>query len=158
MKKLISAALALLMSANGALALSCMRPDVLTSYKAAAEASERYVVVSGVMAHDTPQSEQAQTGNPKVVSFTSRLVGRYLQDDGFMGEFDAPVQVTLNCVSEWCATMPPQRASVLAFVQMKNDGFVLDVQPCQRWLFQDPEPEQMVALFDCHTSGNCTPI
>ncbi|WP_407494508.1 hypothetical protein [Pseudooceanicola sp. MF1-13] len=157
MKHVISATLALMMSANGALALSCMRPDALSSYKAAAEASEPYVVVSGVLAHQMPPSEQAQTGEPKVVSFTAQLVGRYLRDDGFTGNFSAPVDVTLNCVSEWCATLPPQRASVLAFLQIKDDAYVLDVQPCQQWLFQDPEPEQMVALFACHTEGDCTP-
>lgn len=149
--------LSLGLAAGPADALSCMRPDVLRSYKAAADAYEAYVVVSGVMVHDVQSVPEDRNENSPRVNYTARLVGAYLGDEGFTGTFDAPVDVTLDCVSAWCSPLPAQRESVLAFVRKTETGYALNVQPCRQWLFENPEPEQMVALFDCHTSGNCTP-
>ncbi|WP_375175783.1 hypothetical protein [Pseudooceanicola sp.] len=158
MKLLLTAplALSLTLASSPANALSCLRPEVLRSYQEAAEAKETYVVVSGVISHDVAAVPEARNADSPRIAFTARLAGASLTHDGFTAPFDAPVEVTLNCVSAWCAPLPPQHASVLAFVQKTEDGYSLDMQPCQQWLFENPEPEQMVALVDCHTSGNCS--
>lgn len=140
-----------------AAALSCLRPEVLRSYQEAAAAEEVYVVVSGVLSHDVDSVPEGRNSDSPPLSFPARLTGAALATDGFTAPFDAEVEVTLSCVSAWCAPPPPQNASVLAFLRKTEAGLLLDMQPCQQWLFEDPEPEDMFALFDCHTSGNCTP-
>lgn len=155
MKSLIAATLTIVLPANTALALSCLRPDVVRSYQMAAEASESYVVVSGVLDHQMAEVPTDRKEGNAPVSFAAQLVGKHLTADGFTGDFSRPVEVTLNCVSVWCATLPPQHSSVLAYVRMEGDQFFIDANPCQTWLFDDPTPDQMVSVVACHTEGNC---
>lgn len=146
------------LAAAPAVALSCLRPDVAQSYKAASEAAEAYIVVHGQLQHDkvsVPERTQ-EGGAPE--TFEARLVGSYLNGADFSGAFDAPVTVTLNCAVVWCAPLPPQDSDILAFVQKTESGYLIDAQPCQQWLFTAPTAAQIEQITSCHAGGDCTPL
>lgn len=155
MRHVLAVALAVALTATPALSLSCMKPDVVRSYQQAADADDHFVVVSGTLSHSRVPIPSGKREGQQPLTFTAKLVGKYLQNDGFTGDFAAPVEVTLNCVSVWCATLPPQNSKVLAFVKLTPTRYEIDAQPCPTWLFDEPEPDQMVRLVMCHTKGDC---
>ena len=151
----------LMLASGPALALSCMRPDVATSYRDAADSADSYLVVLGRLTHDEPASAETMRNPDRVddppQTFEARIAGHFLNGESFGGDIAVPVTVTVGCVSVWCAPVPPAEAEVLAFVRHDAEGYYLDVGPCGGRYFTDPTQEQIDRVLACHAGGDCAP-
>ncbi|MGI3169350.1 hypothetical protein ACRARG_09375 [Pseudooceanicola sp. C21-150M6] len=152
------AALALMTgaSAGPSLALSCMRPDVATSYQLAQKEAADYVIVEGHLSHDITGVPRNRPKGAPPVTFPARIEGRALTSGGFTAPFSGPVTVTLTCQSIWCAPAPPQEAEVIVFLRKASGGaFVLEAQPCRRNIFVDPPAGSAARILACHQGRDC---
>ncbi|MGB2203230.1 MAG: hypothetical protein ACPH5G_18010 [Pseudooceanicola atlanticus] len=137
-------------------ALSCMVPDTVRSYQRAAEAEESYVVVNGVLDHKVGAVTLGRKDGDPPIEFEADLSGNYLNQEGFIEPFAQRVTVVLNCVSAWCATLPPAGEEVLAYVRQTDEGdFFIDAQPCTMNLFVTPTRDDVLRVVACHKGERC---
>lgn len=152
MKPILAAALSLSL-ASQAQALSCIRPDIVQSYKDHAEATDSYVVVRGKFRF-TPPKSRSDENNPKEQRIKARFEGVALSQRRFDTSFSRPVDIIFGCAGPWCGSVIPDTEAI-AFVQQTDNGLVLDEGPCPWRVFYEPTKEQVDRLLSCHTSGIC---
>ena len=113
-KSLLTASLAIMLSVNTALALSCIRPDPARSFTKAAESEDRYVVLLGTFA--LPDDFTQPDGRTiKQSSAVSRFSGRLMTGEGFNEEVSADLTIELSCSGDWCGDIKPD-TTYLAYV------------------------------------------
>ena len=152
-------ALAALLAANQAAALSCIPPDVARSFIEVAEAEETYIILLGRF--DVPPgalpAPDLSDNDPEPVSVQAMFRGQQLQADGsFDGALGLPVTLAQSCAGPWCGQMA-QDQRTLAFVRQTEKGLVLDVAPCAQFHFVRPTQEMLETLAACVTGGDCSP-
>lgn len=143
-----------------ALALSCLPPDVARTYQQAAAAEEAYFVVHARLEFDAdalPRTDwRDQAATPPHTLISARMTGYALSKTGFDLLFDQPVTLDARCFGPWCAGAAPG-TSYLAFLQRKDDGYLLALDPCGGMGFADPSPETLRRVATCHSGGSCDP-
>lgn len=155
--RLMIASLIVALGGGPALALSCMRPDVATSYVSAAQSKDAYLVVLGELRHDIPPIENDLSKETPSLGVAGKFVGKSLSNAEFAQSVDLDIQMNLTCASVWCARLPAQKEQVLAFLKHTAQGYVLDLGPCDLWMFRDPTPEQVNRVLSCNNGDDCKP-
>ena len=151
---------AALLSAAPAFALSCLRPDLGRSFAAAAESESAYLVVHGAFdfkASAMPKADKsagagiAATGTTRV---PAQFKGGGLTPDGFTVPVRLDVTLEVGCQGPWCGTLAAGEPQ-LAFLEQRDEGYVLSVEPCPGFAFASPTPEDLDFVTACYAKGSC---
>ena len=141
-----------------AAALSCMQPDVAASFTQAAEAEELYVVLLGTFTFgDVPTSDTGDINFPREVEVSSRFDGKFLSGNGFTDAPPLDVTIRFSCAGPWCGSLQSDGSQVLAFVEQRNDEYLLSVEPCFGTAFVNPTDAQQAQAVSCMRGRDCTP-
>ncbi len=159
-QRVVYAALASLILTGPAAALSCLRPDLATTFERINAAPETYFAIHGTLDFDETQLPKVDIDNqqatPPETQIPARLRGEALGRIGFTRPFDGPVTLNVQCFGPWCA-QPPAGDAVLAFVRQDADGFSLTLDPCGGDAFFSPAPALLDTAHRCFTDGACAP-
>lgn len=153
MRLLLPFALCLLTS--HAHALSCMRPDVATTFNQMNEVPEDVYVLRGTLAFDEsllPQGVINEERNPEPIQGFFR--GRGLSLDGFTSRFESPVVVQSICYGPWCGSVGAGE-ELITFAKVMGDDIVIEVDPCGSTVFYEPTPDMVDALTACIRGERC---
>jgi len=151
MKLFTTIAAASLICAGQVSALSCMQPEVATSFAMAQESDARYAVFLGTFAvPEQPRGTRPTSPVEKVLN--GQFSGQALGLNGFAPTDDRAVTITLGCAGPWCASMP-EGTPMLAFVEVTDDGYALDIGPCYGNVFAPARPEDIAQAEACMTGG-----
>ena len=146
-------ALAAMLVAEPALALSCMRPDPVSDFRAAASAPEPWIVVEGMLTFGPLQKPApGKSGGAKVAETPGHITGAFLTRNGFTGRFNRDITLRVSCVGPWCGTITPGRH--LAFLKQEGDRYVMLVEACPSKIYENPDPATLDAIERC-MSGKC---
>ncbi len=155
---ILLAALSLIL-AQPALALSCLRPDVLRQYTDARDSTDLYSMVIGTFA-ETPEiaipERDAEGSYPNGTKADTilRFSGRELGSDGFSAPFDGDITVRASCLSVWCASPPVTDAEVFVTLKHADDTLLLELSPCPTnalpWTADDE-----ARVLNCHRFKKC---
>ncbi len=140
-----------------AMALSCIAPNAGRSLNDAAERGERLTVVAGVLL--PPEGLRGREGYE---TFTAkyRLVGTMLLPGGRDRHFARDITFRSSCMlDQWCGPVPMQATDAVFLLKDQGDqGLILDTNPCPSAIFFRYGPDQIQALRECLTHGECGPI
>ncbi|MEM9581770.1 MAG: hypothetical protein AAGA08_01505 [Pseudomonadota bacterium] len=154
MKKLILATTLATLSANQAIALSCVKSDVAGAFQAASASDLVYVVLKGKFAFNAvPEADKL---NPEAVSTDSVFSGRLLTGAGFTQQVRVAVTLNMDCAASWCARITPD-TDYIAFVEQTETELTFNVDPCYSFAFKEPEQEAVKRLENCAQGGACNP-
>ncbi len=146
-------------AAGPALSLSCLPPDVVSSYNDAAASEKSYVVVHGTLTFDESKlpksdlSQQEQT--PPSTDIPARLTGKSLSKAGFKADFDRPITVRSVCFGPWCG-QPASGTEYLSFLEKAGDTYVLAVTPCGGFDFAQPTQAMLNKVTKCFKGNSCS--
>lgn len=151
-----AAAIAMAVCAAGpASALSCLAPDVASSFGWAAEAEEAYVVLHGTFSFASPPSSLTGDINaPREVSYTATFMGEALGRSGFAPVGDLAVTVTHGCAAAWCGSLAAD-VPTIAFVEKQADSYALTVGPCGGQAFARPTQQMIQQIEACMRGDTC---
>ena len=132
--------------ATPALALSCLRPNVVQTYKRAAEAEESYSVVIGTIRFDESKLPKS-VGNdsPPNTRIAARFQGKALTKSGFDMPFARNITLEVLCFGPWCGGAGSD----------EKTGYVMEADPCGGMLFQRPNERMLDQVERCFTGGRC---
>jgi hypothetical protein len=143
-----------------ALALSCLAPDVARTYLQLDEAEERYIAVHGVLTFDAsklPKTDmQDQASTPDSTPLPAQLTGQSLSAEGFTTPFDRSITLDVRCFGPWCAGAA-SGAEILGFVELRDSGPVLTLDPCSSTSFPEPDEAMLNTAVRCMQGGACKP-
>lgn len=141
--------------AHPALALSCLKPDVVRSYLEAHHSEDRWGAVVGRLHFDESRRPGAVGGSDREGALLrGQFVGYSLSEDGFDEPFQSHVTVQIDCFASWCGH-PKSGTRYLAFVKRVGGRHVIISDPCETWLFKNPRRKDLKALHRCFTGGYC---
>ncbi|QOL82449.1 hypothetical protein [Pseudooceanicola spongiae] len=142
------------LAAGPAQALSCLAPDVARSFDEAAQSDARYMVLLGTLDRGTPTVPERDLSNnsPEVVRLPALVKGLAMTEKGFSSGVEAQITMELGCTGPWCAQLP-ENGTVLAFIELTNNGPILRVNACGGHLFANPTKEQVARLESCQIDG-----
>ena len=149
-------ALGFCLLAGPVLALSCVRPDVATTYKGAAEADETYVVVLGILEFNEtllPDFDGNNNNRPDRI-IPARIKGKSLSRAGFETSFDRNVSLVLQCLGPWCGGAETG-VEYLAFLERTQPGYIMRMDPCGFWSFSEPSRSQILQAESCMAGRTC---
>ena len=139
-----------------AAALSCLKPSVGRTFAQANAAEATYVVVEGRLTLDdrrVPKSLEGGAEPPKLTEVPAHLTGRSLSVAGFRTPFERDITLEISCLGPWCGSVA-NGTEVLAFLRHGKAGYVLEVEPCGGYVF-DNLPEQRRRVRDCLRGDAC---
>ena len=154
---MIRLALALVLIAGQAQALSCLRPDVAESFNRANGIEEPVYILRGVLEFDPglmPQGVVNEERNPDPVP--ARFTGRGLTLDGFTARFERGVTLQPLCFGPWCGSAEPGQDAIV-FATVRGEDLVVEVNPCGGQIFYDPTEEMADVLTACLRGEACSP-
>ncbi len=150
--------IALLFSAQTALALSCRPITVEDIFNQAADAPESYVVVQGVLKFDMRKLPKSHPVPPRQTQPTNliaaRITGMSLGMTGFKQAFQQPVTLNAACFGPWCSH-PQSGVPYLTFLRQTADGYHLDITPCGGFAIANPSQQQLTTVTKCLRQGRC---
>ena len=152
--------LAACLTATEALALSCVPPDPLQSFRMAHEAPETYVVLRGRLSFDQAQMPDASEVPPgaaetRLDPIQASFEGFALGLSGFTRPVSAPVLLQPLCFGQFCGSISPGEDWLL-FAQASGSGqYTVTVDPCGQWAFDRAPQATLDALAACIHSGAC---
>ncbi|EPX79767.1 hypothetical protein [Salipiger mucosus] len=155
MRRLATAVLLTLAVAQPALALSCMRPDLVRDFEEAAADPAEWIVVSGALRFDpadlppAPGETVTETGGGEIAA---RMEGMALSGEGFTIPFDREITLRLTCAGPWCGSVRP--GAHLAFLKHEPPGYTMIVGACPGRVWPDPTPAMEAQLTAC-MQGDC---
>ena len=154
-------ALAMILCAGPAMALSCMRPDAVRMFEYARDSEDIFYVIKGridpVSDYDVPtvDSDAQPKMNDAVANTPVRIKGVGLGRKGFSVPVDVAATVQLSCLSVWCSGPPPD-GELLMIVKKETNALTFQIGPCGGTAIpwsKDAEDR----LLQCHLSNNCEP-
>jgi hypothetical protein len=155
--KIVLAIVTSALVAQQALALSCLRPDVVRSYEQAALADEIYVMLLGRFTFDAaelPKGQDVQPpGQDRSASLSAEFVGHGLNRSGFVVPVERSVTLSVQCWAAWCGGLASGGLG-MAFAERTAEGYVVKIDPCGTQFFPDPSDamiEQAVACMQGHS-------
>ena len=149
---LVSAlALTLGLTATQAQALSCMRPDIGSSFAAAQERPEVFHIGLGQLRRigpNVPDGPETGDVNDRVgYSFAAEFEGYFAGPEAFDVGRTVEVTVKVACVSAWCGADSLSEHG-LYFLQSEGDGsYSFEAGVCPMFFFDDPVEHQLMAVF-----------
>lgn len=167
MAKWLTAATTALMTvtmAGSAMALSCMRPSIETSYQWWSDAPERYYIISATLtpAGPLPPVPSMAAANTADID-TSNLRGVYrVQGEVLYGAQAVPLDhyiwVRVGCAGPWCGSFPTAGTSgVMALKQLPDRTLELFSGACPGDIFSDPDGTVKARVQQCMTGGCASP-
>ena len=146
--------------ASPAHALSCMPPDVATSYTFAADSEDAYVVLWGELAFDPPalppqpdDPNQPMPAQPVMGEFS----GKSLIGDGSFRPFESPILIEPVCFGPWCAVYPESGTEMMIFALQEASGLRFVTDPCGTTMVPAPSSRDIERVQACHRGGACEP-
>ena len=152
---MIRLALLLALIAGQVQALSCMRPDVSSTYKTVDASEDIYRVMRGSLSFDAslmPDSYVEQFNQLEPVPATFQ--GMTLATDGFTKPITTDLTLIPNCAGPWCGTASPSH-DVIVFARYSTTGFQVEVDACPWFTFFNPTDEMVEALISCANDQVC---
>lgn len=152
-------ALALVLLAGPAQALSCLPVGPKEGYDLAANSEKTYVVVAGVAAFDSDQLPRgrypAGDSPPAHNTFPARIKGRSLDTNGFLTPFDSAVTIDALCLGPWCGEMV-SGGDYLMYLERRGSRFALVLSPCGDTHFPSPKAQDLEGVAACfQTHARC---
>lgn len=145
-----------LCGAQGAQALSCMRPDPISTYLAMTAQGLAPVIVQGQLSFDESLLPapvvQSQERLPEPIP--ARLSGQRLMPGGGAVDYEADVTLMVTCAGPWCGTAA-SGAPALYFVTMDDLQSQVVAGPCGGRIFPQPDRAVVVTLSRCLAGGSC---
>lgn len=142
------------------MALSCLRPDVATTFNSLDEQPTPYVLVHGELTFDSallPVTDWIkQDAIRRETDIPARLPGQSLTRQGFTAAFDKEITLSVGCVGPWRALARSQ-SDVLAFVGYRDGSYVLALDPCDFTAFFDADDATLDAVAACMRGESCMP-
>ena len=152
--KLATAAVLSVVTTQAA-ALSCMRPDVATTFNQMNAVPEDVFVLRGILTFDEsllPQGVFNEERNPEPIP--ARFVGKGLTLEGFTARFESPVIVQSVCFGPWCGAVGAGD-EIITFAKVLGDKIVVEVDPCGSTVFYEPTQSMVEDLKSCIRGGTC---
>lgn len=144
----------LLMAAQPAFALSCLRPSIEQSFAVADAAPEQYVLGLGTLsvpgASGLPPAVSGDQ-NPQDIKVEGRFTGRLASANGFDHSGDMPVELHITCAGPWCGGVPD--GEVLVFLERGDGLHHLTLGPCPQFALSKDDTTEARAL-SC-LAGEC---
>jgi len=150
-----SIAAALCLIASQAAALSCMPPDLATTFNRMNEVPEDVYVLRGKLDFDEsllPQGVVNEERHPAPISGT--FAGEALTREGFVSRFVSPVIVQSVCYGPWCGGVGSGE-DLITFAKVVDGAVVVEVDPCGSTVFYDPTPKMESDLISCIRGETC---
>jgi len=122
MKKIVLATLLAFASAQPAIALSCIRPDITRSYDWAEESEKTFIILRGVIlaaAKNSPPGLRKPNVRPSAAMGV--FTGSYLTETGFDYPVETEIRIKIGCAGPWCGSMPEGDERIY-FVTVNPDG------------------------------------
>ncbi|MFO6465250.1 hypothetical protein ACK8OR_12720 [Jannaschia sp. KMU-145] len=141
--------------AQPAMALSCLRPTVQSSFQHADQSEAQYTLAVGrirVLPGQTIPEQPDDPNQRQGYELQARFQGQLASATGFDTPADFPVTLKVECVAAWCGGVPLDR--VLAFVERTEDGNLITEGPCPRDLLQ-ASPEALKQAMACIRGEPC---
>ncbi len=132
--------------ATEASALSCLRPDPARSFNNAANATEVYHVYLGSLTLETPLAK----GESAIAVFQ----GQGLLKTGFASIGERRFSVVSRCAAEWCGALETG-TTALFFGRVSEGQTIIDVTPCENWVFANPTQETVTTIEACMRGEPC---
>ncbi|MGZ9812068.1 hypothetical protein ACXN5S_16520 [Pseudoroseicyclus sp. H15] len=161
MKLVALAAASLALTATSAQALTCLRPDVATTFQEVAAAEERYMVLSGTLTFDDslmppPTLQTVPDGGLHPDPVPAEFTGSHLAADGAFSSplAETPVTLEIDCAAAFCTSLTSP-LEVLAFVQIDDGSMRLDATPCSDKIFMNPTDEMLDQVMSCTAGESC---
>lgn len=153
---LVAALLAL--GAGQVHALSCLRPDPLTTFQELAAAPESYFVLYGRLRFDESDLPAGvstdQTRAPAPIR--AYFAGKGLTSNGFTNTYQSEVILQVDCAGPWCGSAR-SGVDALYFVAAKDPPVTMQAQPCGGMIFEEPSQATLDMLTSCMQGGPCSP-
>lgn len=150
---LVSAALA-----GEAAALSCLRPTVQSSFRAADAAEARYVMAVGRLrllpGETIPRTGEGDPNRRQGYTVAARFDGKLADAGGFSTDASFPVTVRVECAAAWCGGVPLDR--MLFFIERREGENLLVEGPCPRFALP-ATPETIAGAAACLAGEACDP-
>jgi len=87
---------------------------------------------------------------------TAQLTGQSLSAEGFTTPFDRSITLDVRCFGPWCAGAA-SGAEILGFVELRDSGPVLTLDPCSSTSFPEPDEAMLNTAVHCMQGGACKP-
>ena len=158
-RTICSALLGAVLLSDSALALSCMRPDLVKTLEEAKASPKLYHVLVGRFVSQTPTpqkggyvgpSERQFESKPPVVTptfFEGYALAKHAYQDSHLSRF--PVDIETRCMGPWCSGVPANDREIIAFVEAREgQPPVLKISPCPRFTFR-AEPAKVQKIRQC---------
>lgn len=144
-----------------AAALTCAPPDPLQSFRMAHQAPEVYVVLHGALSFEPAPSPDGADLPPPGAAETAlepmeaQFEGFALGPEGFTLPFSTSVVLQPTCLGQFCGSIGPGEGWLL-FAQPSGTGdYLVEVEPCGTWTFDETTPTQRDALAACLRGEAC---
>lgn len=151
-------AVVLALCATQAQALSCLKPDVVRTYKEVDASPDRWGAAVGRLDFDESQLPEAPQSDPNAAPpqtpVRAQLVGKTLDSDGFTKPFQGNVTLMVQCYGPWCA-QPQSGQEYLVFLKREPNRHVAFADPCGTRLFANPSREDLDRITTCFRNGPC---
>lgn len=141
-------------------ALSCLRPDPVTTFQQLAAEPESYFVLYGTMTFDEsalPQGTNSFEVSTPTDPIPERFVGKGLSKAGFATPYVSRVMLQVTCAGPWCGSAR-SGAEAIYFVPASDPPVTMQAGACGGMIFEDPTPEVLEMLTSCMQGGTCTPL
>ena len=148
------AAIALMVVAGQATALSCMRPDAVRTFERVSEDTNTYYLLYGTLDFDAtkqPKGVVNEERDPDPIA--AQFAGFALNTVGFTTPYSNAVTLQPVCFGPWCGNTTPGVQS-LFFAQVDDDAITIEVEPCGGRIFPEPSRSLLDAMTAC-MNGTC---
>lgn len=155
--KITSLAVVLATMAGQAAALSCLRPDPITTFQFLAAEPDPYFVVYGQLTFDTSLLPDTVRNTPSLVppaAIPARFRGKGLTQDGFTSDYIGPVVLQPTCAGSWCGSAS-SGVDAIYFAASGERPAVFTAGPCGGRIFENPSPAVLEMLTSCMQGGTC---
>jgi len=141
-------------------ALSCMRPDPVTTFQQLAAKPESYFVLYGTLTFDESALPQGTNSFEEIAPpdpIPARFVGKGLSKAGFATPYVSRVMLQVTCAGPWCGSAR-SGAEAIYFVPASDPPVTMQAGACGGMIFEDPTPDVLNMLTSCMQGGTCTPL
>ena len=159
MKPLILAAM-LAVICGQAQALSCLRPDPITTFQQLAASPDSYFVLYGTLTFDESALPQGSNSFEEIAPpdpIPARFVGKGLSKAGFARPYISRAMLQVTCAGPWCGSAR-SGAEAIYFVLASDPPVTMQAGACGGMIFEEPAQDVLDMLTSCMQGGPCTPL
>jgi hypothetical protein len=152
--KVAFAAIALMVIAGQAVALSCVRPDAVNTFERVSEDAASYYLLYGTLDFDVAKQPKGVVNaerNPDPI--VAQFAGFALNTSGFTTSYSRAVTLQPVCFGPWCGGETPGVKS-LFFAQVDGDQIIIESTPCGGFVLPEPSQSLLDKMTSC-MNGNC---